>query len=140
MKAKLLMTAAILGAVLLAPSGLGLAQVAKPMQGFMRQKLIYSQGVLEGITLEKFDLVLTNAALLRDMSQTNVYLRLGNPDYKEHSTSFQRSVDALKVAAKNKDLDAATKAYVRLTESCVDCHRLFRREQLHRRFEDKKGK
>src|SRR5215207_5050849 len=117
-------------AILLMSSKNDLAQNVKPMQGFMRQKLVYAQGILEGVTLEKFDLVLTNTAPLRNMSLTNAFLLLGNPDYMKRITNFQRSVDALNVAAKNQDLEAATKGYLALTESCVDCHRLFRREQF----------
>jgi hypothetical protein len=99
-------------------------------QPFMREKLVYAQGILEGITLEKFDLVITNATRLRDMSMTNAFLRLGNPDYLRCMTNFQSNVDALKAAAKDAQRDRVFEAYVKVTESCVVCHRVFRREQF----------
>ena len=34
----------------------------------MPQKLTFAQGILEGLTFEKFDLVFTNAARLRELS------------------------------------------------------------------------
>src|ERR1041384_3216754 len=37
----------------------------------MRQKLTFAQGILEGLALEKYDLIITNAVQLRDLSQTN---------------------------------------------------------------------
>ena len=105
-------------------------QVQRRTQPFMRKKLIYASGILEGITLEKFDLVTTNAAALRDMSQTNAFLLLKNPTYLALSTNFQVNVDALTEAARAKNLPAATAAYQRMTESCVECHKTFRREQF----------
>ena len=105
------------------------AQRTSPTRDFMRQKLSYSQGILEGLTLEKYDLVVTNATALRSMSVTNAYFSLGNRDYFRFVTNFQRSVDGLLQAAKEKDLDAATVAYSGLARNCVQCHEQFRREQ-----------
>src|SRR6266576_2901810 len=102
----------------------------KGHQGFMRQKLNYSQGVLEGLTLEKFDLVVTNAALLRDMNLTNVFSLTRNQDYLARSTNFIRSVDSLISAGKDQNLERATEAYTRVARSCIECHKLFRREQF----------
>jgi hypothetical protein len=102
----------------------------KPNQLFMRQKLTFAQGVLEGITLEKFDLVITNAAKLRDMSQTNAFVLLGNLDYQTCRTNFQTSVDALTAAAKEQNHQKTIEAYMKMTQSCFDCHKTFRREQF----------
>ena len=49
-----------------------------------------------------------------------------NPDYDQQSVTFRRHVNSLVKAAKDKNLDAATLAYVRVTMSCVDCHKLVR--------------
>jgi len=107
-------------------------RVVKPTQAAMRLKLTYAQGVLEGITLEKFDLVVTNAAKLRDMSQTNAFVILGNRDYQTCRTNFQASIDALTVAAKEQNSQKATEAYMKMAQSCFDCHKTFRREQFVR--------
>jgi hypothetical protein len=104
--------------------------VLRRTQPFMRQKLVFASQILEGITLERFGLVTTNAAALRDMSQTNAFLLLKNPEYLALSTNFQASVDALAEAANAKNLRAATAAYQKMTESCVECHKIFRREQF----------
>ena len=96
----------------------------------MRKKLNYAQGVLEGLTLQQFDLVVTNATLLRDMNQTNAFSRLKFPLYVACSTNFLHAVNELINAAKSEDLDRATAAYARVTRNCVDCHQTFRREQF----------
>ncbi len=49
-----------------------------------------------------------------------------NPDYADHSATFRKNVDALIRAARNKNLDGATLAYVRITMNCVDCHKFVR--------------
>jgi hypothetical protein len=107
-------------------------RVIKPTQAAMRLKLTYAQGVLEGITLEKFDLIITNAAKLRDMSQTNAFVLVGNRDYQTCKTNFQASVDELTLAAKEQNRDKATEAYMKMAQSCFDCHKTFRREQFVR--------
>ena len=107
-------------------------RVVKPTQAAMRLKLTYAQGVLEGITLEKFDLVITNAAKLRDMSQTNVFVLMGNWDYRTCRTNFQASVDALTQAAKEENTQKASEAYLKMAQSCIACHKTFRREQFVR--------
>lgn len=104
----------------------------RPTQPFMRQKLAFASGVLEGITLEKFELVVTNAVALRDMSTTNAFVRVRNPYYGQLTTNFQVTVDALISEAKAKNLSGVTAGYQKLAESCVECHKSFRREQFVR--------
>lgn len=99
------------------------------MQTFMRQKLVYSQGVLEGIALEKFELVSRNALLMRKMSQTNSWASMNNVEYMSHMTNYQKNLDAVWKAATDQNLQAATEAYTKVVANCVDCHRVVRVEQ-----------
>ena len=98
-------------------------------QTFMRLKLVWSQAVLEGLTLEKFDQVSQNAIRMRNMTASSSWYTVRQPDYMAHTTNFQKSVDALYLAAVDKKLDAATEAYVNVTRRCVECHRMVRVEQ-----------
>ncbi len=93
---------------------------------FMREKLDLSQKVLEGLALEDFDAIATKGRKLSAMTKEADWRLFENPDYDQQSLSFRRQVDALVKAAKDKNLDAATLAYVRMTMSCVDCHKLVR--------------
>jgi Cytochrome C' len=120
---------AIVAALVLGPLAFpGIAQ--KGTKDAMRKKLDYAQGVLEGLTLQEFNLAVTNAVLLRDMSHTNVFSMLKNSDYVASSTNFTHAVDGLIKAAKSQDLERATEAYTRVVQSCVQCHEQFRREQF----------
>jgi hypothetical protein len=98
-------------------------------QLFMRQKLAWSQAALEGITLEKFDVVSKNAIRMKDMTVSNAWFKMKTPQYMQHTTNFYKNVDALYMAAVDKNLDAATEAYVKVAKNCVECHRMVRLEQ-----------
>jgi hypothetical protein len=98
-------------------------------RGYMRQKLAYSQGVMEGLTLEKFDLVTKNGIRIRNMKLTNMMYGLKQPGYMRHVTNYQHTVDLLLGASVDKDLARATKAYQGIIQSCVECHRDYRTEQ-----------
>ena len=93
---------------------------------FMRDKLELSQRVLEGIVTEDYDLIIARGTKLSAMTKEADWRLFENPNYDQQSVTFRRHVDSLVKAAKNKDSDAATLAYVRMTMSCVDCHKLVR--------------
>ena len=93
---------------------------------FMRDKLELSQRVLEGLATEDYDLIIAKGTRLSAMTKDADWRLFENPDYDQQSLSFRRQVDALVKSAKDKNLDAATLAYVRMTMSCVDCHKLVR--------------
>jgi hypothetical protein len=126
------------GAVALAVLGLvshGLAEKDKQGPAFMRQKLVYAQGVLEGLTLENFDMIFTNSIKLRSMRLTNAFFILGNQEYAKQVTNSQAKAEALGMAAQERNLEHATEAYMKVAQSCVECHRSFRREQFLKRQE-----
>lgn len=93
---------------------------------FMRDKLELAQGILEGLAVENYDLIVSRAQKLSAMSQAVDWKVFENPDYEQQSLAFRRNVDALTKAAKGKNLDGATLAYVRVTMSCVECHKYVR--------------
>jgi len=127
MKAKLLL-ASVLIVVVTGALSVALAQSkrSRAAKEFMREKLELSQRVLEGITVEDYDLVVAKGTRLSAMTKETDWRLFENPEYDQHSLTFRRQVDALVRAAKDKKLDAATSAYVRMTMSCVDCHKLVR--------------
>ena len=69
------------------------AEKERPTKSFMRKKLVYSQGILEGLTLEKYDLVITNATLLRNMNFANHFTKMSDPYYAKSIAEFQTKVD-----------------------------------------------
>ena len=90
--------------------------------GFMRLKLGHSQKVLEGLVLEDFGMIDKQAQELSLLSQDANWQVLQTPEYLQLSVEFRRSADALSRAAKEKNLDKATLAYLGMTMKCVGCH------------------
>jgi hypothetical protein len=102
----------------------------KPITIFMRQKLDYSQSILEGIVLERPDLIVTNGTKLWRMSQANTWRALNNPLYTEKSTKFQDDVLVLIDSARANSNPEILEAYSRVTADCIDCHQNCRRTQF----------
>jgi hypothetical protein len=93
---------------------------------FMREKLGHSQKALEALALEDFFTLERQGKKLSAMTQEATWEAFQNPNYSQQSAIFRQHANSLTRAAQNKDLDGATLAYVRMTMSCVDCHKLVR--------------
>jgi hypothetical protein len=93
------------------------------MTAFMRAKLVYTQNVTEGMTLEDYFLVRRSAVKLRDMTRSNIWTKVDQPDYEGLTKEFQQSCDSLYQAAVDENLVEVTKAYTKVLKNCVDCHR-----------------
>lgn len=126
MKTKFLLLSLLFVAV--AGVTLALAQPKRPpaAREFMREKLELSQRVLEGLATEDYDLIIAKGSKLAALSKEADWRVYENPDYDQQSVNFRRQVNSMVKAAKEKNLDAATLAYVRLTMSCIDCHKFVR--------------
>jgi hypothetical protein len=96
---------------------------------FMRQKLEYSKGLLEGLALEDYGLVETNARALRRLSEADLWEITGMPNveqYLGYTVEFRRVCDEIAAKGRARNIDGATLAYVQLTMSCVNCHKYAR--------------
>ncbi len=81
----------------------------------MRKKVAYSQQVLVGITLGDYGLIANNAKKLTELSsKTNWYSRQV-PEYELFLNEFRRNAQELMEAGQQKNLDAASLAYVQMT-------------------------
>jgi hypothetical protein len=93
----------------------------------MQQKLACSLQVLVGITREDYGLIANNADKLVKLSnKTNWYSRQA-PEYDLFLNEFRRNARELVKAGQQKNLDAASLAYVQMTLSCVSCHKFIRK-------------
>lgn len=97
--------------------------------GFMRAKLVHSQDVLEGLTTEDFELIEKGAQGLALASLDSNWQVLQTEDYVRQSAEFRRACGTLSDAAKAKNLDGATVAWMDVTLKCVQCHKYVRDEQ-----------
>ena len=93
---------------------------------FMRAKLGHAQRVLEGLSLEDFDLVARGAQELAIASQASSWQVLQTEEYARQSTEFRRSCESLKAAAKARNLDGAALAWMEVTMKCIQCHKYVR--------------
>jgi hypothetical protein len=60
------------------------------------------------------------------LSQASNWQVLQTPEYRQRSTEFRRSVDALTEASRERNLDGATLAFMQVTMKCVSCHKYVR--------------
>jgi hypothetical protein len=102
---------------------------ARSRAEFMRMKLEYSKKALEGLTLENYDSIARNARALRLLSQAAEWEVPTIPnatDYVVYTREFQLLTDEMANKARDKNIDGATLAYLRLTMNCVNCHKYVR--------------
>ena len=92
----------------------------------MRAKLGHAQNVLEGLAVEDFDLIDRGANDLALASQASSWQVLQTADYARHSDEFRRSCNALRTAAKARNLDGAALAWMEVTMKCIQCHKYVR--------------
>jgi hypothetical protein len=99
----------------------------------MRQKVAYSQQVLVGITQENYELIASNAEKLVKLSNKTSWYSRQIPESELFLNEFRRDAQELKEAGQQKNLDAASLAYVRMTLSCVSCHDVMRKSSVTER-------
>ena len=105
------------------------AQRPRTRAEFMRMKLEFSKKVLEGLTLEDYPTISKNAKALKRLSEAAEWEVPTIPnagDYVVFTSEFQRLADEMDRKAKDKNIDGATLAYLRLTMNCVNCHKYVR--------------
>lgn len=95
----------------------------KKLHQLMQKKLTHSQKVLEGIVLNDYDKIGDNAQELIRISKAVEWKVLKTPQYEMHSNEFRRSAENVAQAAKNKNIEGATLAYMDMTMVCVRCHK-----------------
>jgi hypothetical protein len=96
---------------------------------FMRQKLDFAKLLLEGLSVENYEMIAKNARGLRKLSTAAQWEVPTIPNANEYITftgEFQRLCADLEKNAGDKNLDGATLSYLRLTMSCVNCHKYVR--------------
>jgi cytochrome c556 len=94
----------------------------------MERKLETVHKVMEGIARSDFDQIKQKSQLLHLLSREAGWNVLVTPTYQQMSESFRATVNQLEQAAEIQNLDAVGLAYVKLSISCIECHRYARKE------------
>jgi hypothetical protein len=95
-------------------------------QVLMRDKLTAAKDALEGLSVEDFDKVAKSGEMLRMISRASSWYVLDSEEYLAMSKNFQEQASDLERHAKAKNLDAASLDYVRISLTCVQCHKYMR--------------
>lgn len=98
----------------------------EPLAGFMRAKLTHSEKTLEGLTKGDFQMIAKHSQTISLLCEDELWSVMQTTEYRDRTKEFQRSVNAITDAARQKNLEAATLAYVNTTMHCVTCHKYVR--------------
>jgi hypothetical protein len=93
---------------------------------WMQKKLEYSENILAGLAKEDFDQIAKNARSMGALNQMEKWVRGGTPQYRAQLGIFQNANQQIIRMAQEEKLDGAALAYVQLTLSCVNCHKVVR--------------
>jgi hypothetical protein len=93
---------------------------------WMKMKLSATQNILAGLTKGDFEAIDKNAQSMLFVDHLEKWLRADTPGYNMKLKDFEYANKSLRLAAHEKNIDGATIAYIQLTLSCVECHKLIR--------------
>jgi hypothetical protein len=93
---------------------------------WMKKKMEYSQNILQGLAKADFKAIETSARSMGGLSEIEKWVRAGTPEYKHQLATFRSANKSLIRMAQEEDVDGAALAFMQLTQSCVQCHKLIR--------------
>ena len=98
----------------------------QPASYWMKKKLEYSEKILGGLANEDFEVIGKAARTMNALTQMEKWVRGNVPEYRTQLQLFQNANEQVIRSADRKNLDGAALAYVQLTLSCVNCHKVVR--------------
>jgi hypothetical protein len=93
----------------------------------MQKKLEYSKIILDGLVTEDFDKIRQGAKALNQLGKRK-WLENESASYRTQNQVFWFTTGTLVMAAEAKNIDGATLSYTQMMHSCVNCHKLIRRQ------------
>jgi hypothetical protein len=102
------------------------------MSALMQRKLANAQKVLAAVTMNDFKAIRKHAEELIDISREAEFKVIKTPRYEVLAEDFRRTAGDLVRAAKDKNADAASLAYVEMSLSCFKCHKHIREVRMVR--------
>lgn len=101
----------------------------KRLTPLMQLKLERAKEILEGLALEDFDKIASNARSMKLLSLESGWNVIQTEEYAIQSRDFKRTCDLISEAADEKDMGRAALGYVALTVRCVECHAYMRKHR-----------
>lgn len=105
------------------------------VKALMQVKLDRAKGILEGLTLEDYDKIASNARALKLLSMESGWNVYQTDQYITLSQHFRQNADRIIEAAGEQDIHRAALGYVALTVSCVECHSFLRKNKVEQKRE-----
>jgi hypothetical protein len=96
----------------------------------MRQKLAQSQQLLAALVTSNWASLASGSRNLEALTRQPGWDVLRLPEYNMRTLAFQRAVQALDDASKQRDQRTALTAYNGLVASCVECHNFIARSRI----------
>ncbi len=107
-------------------------QVPKGSSPSCSRSLNHAKSILEGMAIEGLRQNCLQCAVLSLLSLESTWNVISTEEYLQHSKDFRRSINLIKQAAHDKNIDRVALGYVDLTIRCVDCHQYLRKAQVRR--------
>ncbi len=120
---KRLVTALAVLAALATGAALLTSQDDPTKRTLMKAKAGYAHNLFDAVVQEDFEVIQEQAFRLKAVTETADWNTIKTPWYARESDAFIRATDELYAAAKDKDGEAVSLAFVDLTLRCIRCHR-----------------
>jgi hypothetical protein len=126
MRHTLFATTVVLG---LALGGHNSSAQSPSLRSIMKEKLINSQQLLEGVVRADFTIVDRSADRLARISYTEVASWQSNaqPEYLKQASAFVKAVQGIGKGSADRNSEVVAEEYSKLLNSCVSCHSYVRR-------------
>lgn len=100
------------------------------LKQIMRTKLDHAKNLLEAVVTSNWAQMERESTALKQLTNDPAWMVLKMPDYVLERDAFLKAVESLNNAAKQRDLDEASKGFVALSSSCVSCHQYLARTRV----------
>ena len=107
-----------------------LAAQTRQTKQVMRQKLAHSQQLLAALVTSNWASLASGSRDLEALTRQPGWDVLRLPEFNKQTLAFQRAIQALDDASKQRDQRTALTAYNGLVSSCVECHSFVARSRI----------
>ena len=107
-----------------------LAAQTRQTKQVMRQKLAQSQQLLAALVTSNWGSLGSGSRDLEALTRLPGWDVLRLPEFNKQTLAFQRAVQAVAEASKQRDQRTALTAYNALVSSCVECHNFVARSRI----------
>jgi hypothetical protein len=97
------------------------------IRDLMRSKLMYSQNIVEGLSIGRFDLIEAAATEIERVAGAREWVTPDDPKLAQIREEMKSTAVRLRKTAQKKNLEGAAVRYFELTMKCIDCHQALRK-------------